>query len=71
MTYCSGNGFLYMLISQILFFIVTIGLILWFVKSNRQTSTFRQTLNLRLASGKITKREYESLLQAITKGEKK
>ncbi|MBT4824380.1 hypothetical protein HN695_07190 [Candidatus Woesearchaeota archaeon] len=66
-----GNGFTYMLITQILFFIVTIVLILWFIKSNKQDNTPLQTLNNRLVSGDITKKKYNSLLKTIMNTEEK
>ena len=66
-----GNGITYMIIAQIFFFIVTIALILWFVKNNRQGNTPKQILNKRLASGEVTKKEYNSLLKTIMNTEEK
>ena len=66
-----GNGFTYMIVTQVLFFIVTIALILWFVKNSKQSNTPKQTLNRRLASGEITKKEYNSLLKTIMNREEK
>ena len=60
-----GNGFTYMIITQVLFFIVTISLILWFIKNSNQNSTPKQILDRRLASGEINKKEYNSLLNTI------
>jgi len=66
-----GNGFTYMIITQILFFIVTIGLIIWFIKNIKQNNTPKQTLDNRLASGEITKKEYNLLLKTINNQEVK
>ena len=66
-----GNGFTYMIITQVLFFIVTIGLIIWFIKNIKQNNTPKQTLDNRLASGEITKKEYSLLLKTINNQEVK
>jgi len=66
-----GNGFTYMIITQVLFFIVTIGLIIWFIKNIKQNNTPKQTLDNRLASGEITKKEYNLLLKTINNQEVK
>ena len=68
-----GQGFLYVLGAQILFFIITIILIIWFVKSSKQkeTITAKDILNNRLASGKINRKEYDLLMKKINKEEKK
>jgi len=66
-----GNGVTYMIITQVLFFIVTIGLISWFVKNSKQNNIPKQTLDRRLASGEITKKEYDSLLKTIMDSEGK
>jgi len=62
-----GIGFTYMIIVQILFFIFTIGLVLWFVKNTKQKEiqTPKDILNKRLVSGEITKKEYNSMLKMI------
>lgn len=62
-----GNGFTYMIITQVLFFIVTIGLIIWFVKNTKQKEiqTPKDILNKRLVSGEINKKEYKLLLKTI------
>jgi len=60
-----GYRFAYMIWAQILFFIITIALILWFVKNNKQNNLPKQTLHNRLASGEIDKKEYDSLLKII------
>jgi len=66
-----GNGFTYMIITQVLFFIVTIGLIIWFVKNTKQEDikTPKDILNKRLVSGEINKKEYNSLLKTINNQE--
>jgi len=66
-----GNGLTYMIITQVLFFIVTIGLIIWFIKNIKQNNTPKQTLDNRLASGEITKKEYNLLLKTINNQEVK
>ena len=66
-----GNGFTYMIITQVLFFIVTIGLIIWFIKNIKQDNTPKQTLDNRLAYGEITKKEYNLLLKTINNQEVK
>ena len=66
-----GNGLTYMIITQVLFFVVTIGLIIWFIKNIKQSNTPKQTLDNRLASGEITKKEYNLLLKTINNQEVK
>ena len=66
-----GNGFIYIIIAQVLFFIVTLGLILWFVRNNKQNGSSKQILNERLASGEITRKEYNSLLKTMMNSEEK
>ncbi len=60
--YASGNGFVYMLLVQLLFFIATLALVVWLLKNNKSSE---EILNMRLASGAITKEEHRELLQAI------
>ena len=68
-----GQGFLYVLGAQILFFIITIILIIWFVKNSKQkeTVTAKDILNNRLASGGIKSKDYDLLIKKINKEEKK
>ncbi len=66
-----GSGFMYLTITQILFFIVTILLIFWFVKNSKSNETPKGILNMRLASGEITKKEYNTLLKTIINEEVK
>jgi len=60
-------GFVYMIGAQVLFFAITIALILWFVKNNKQNNLAKQTLDNRLASGEIDKKEYYSLIKTINR----
>ncbi len=62
-----GYGFAYMIGAQILFFIVTIGLIIWFVKNAGQKDIYapKDILDRRLVSGEINKKEYNTLLKTI------
>ena len=63
-----GYGFTYMIIAQTLFFIITIALIVWFVKStNQKVANPKEILDNRLASGEIDKKEYNSLLKTMGK----
>ncbi|MCK5629207.1 MAG: hypothetical protein KAI26_01200 [Nanoarchaeota archaeon] len=64
-----GNGFTYMIITQVLFFIVTIVLILWFIINSKQKEiyTAKEILDKRLVFGKINNKEYDSLLKKIQK----
>ncbi|MCK5025689.1 MAG: hypothetical protein KAS15_03810 [Nanoarchaeota archaeon] len=64
-----GNGFTYMIITQVLFFIVTIALILWFIINSKQKEiyTAKEILDKRLVFGKINNKEYDSLLKKIQK----
>jgi len=66
-----GIGFTNMIIVQILFFIFTIGLVLWFVKNTKQKEiqTPKDILNRRLVTGEINKKEYDSLLKIINNKE--
>ena len=63
-----GYGFAYLLGAQILFFIVTIGLIIWFVKSTGRKDIYplKDILDRRLVSGEIKTKEYNILLKTIT-----
>ena len=62
-----GYGFTYMIGAQVLFFVVTIALIVWFVKNSKQRErdTPKNILDKRLAYGEIDKKEYNSLLKII------
>lgn len=64
-----GNGFMYMIVAQILFFIITLGLIVWFVKNTKQKESYtaKDILDNRLASGEINSKEYDPLLKKIQK----
>jgi uncharacterized membrane protein len=66
-----GNMLTYVIVIQILFFVVTIALILWFVKNSNQKEiqTPEKILHLRLASGEISKKEYNSLFKVINNKE--
>ena len=66
-----GTGFMYLIIVQILFFIVTIGIIIWFVRNTKSDKDPKEILNNRLASGEITKKVYNQLLRTITNSEVK
>ena len=67
-----GIGFVYGIGAQILFFIVTIVLIVWFVKnSNKKVNNAKDILDNRLASGEIEKKQYVSLLKTINYSEEK
>jgi len=69
-----GYGFAYMIGAQVLFFIFTIGLVVWVIKnSNRKdVNTPKDVLDKRLVSGEINKKEYNTLLNIImNKGAKK
>ena len=57
-----GHGFIYMIFAQVIFFIVTLILILWLVKSRQSFNSVKQILDRRLAKGEITKKEYKDLL---------
>jgi len=71
MPYGMGNGFTYMIWAQVLFFIITIALIIWFVKNSKpkEVYTAKHILDKRLASGEIKNKEYDSLLKKIQKEE--
>ncbi len=60
-----GTGLMNMIIGQVLFFIITTGLIIWFVKNIKLTNNPKEILDNRLALGEITKEEYELLLKTI------
>ncbi len=62
-----GYGMTYMIGSQILFFIITIALIIWVLKDskNKENYTAKDMLDRRLASGHIDKKEYKQLLDTI------
>jgi len=62
-----GYGMTYMIGSQILFFIITIALIIWVLKvpKNKENYTAKDMLDRRLASGEIDKKEYKQLLDTI------
>lgn len=62
-----GYGMTYMIGSQILFFIITIALIIWILKDpkKKENDTAKDILNRRLASGEIDKKEYKQLLDTI------
>jgi len=64
-----GYGFAYMIGAQALFFIVTLALIIWFIKNSKQKENYtaKDILNKRLASGEMTYKEYDSLLKKIQK----
>ncbi len=67
----AGNWFLSVVIAQMLFFIVTIILIIWLVKDKRSDKNPEQVLRMRLASGDITRKEYSETLNLIRKPEAK
>ena len=64
-----GNGFMYMIVAQVLFFIITLGLIIWIVKNSKQRESYtaKDVLDKRLALGEIKNKEYDSLLKKIQK----
>ncbi len=64
-----GNGFTYMIVVQVLFFTITLALIIWFVKNSKQKEdyTAKDVLDKRLALGEIKNKEYDSLLKKIQK----
>ncbi|MBW6461898.1 MAG: hypothetical protein K0B07_02535 [DPANN group archaeon] len=57
----------YMIGSQVLFFVITIALIIWILKDSKQdkSDTVKDILDRRLASGDIDKKEYTQLLETI------
>ena len=63
----NGYGFAYIIVAQVLFFIITLGLIIWFVKNSKQKEdyTAKDILDKRLASGEIKNKEYNLLLKKI------
>jgi len=60
-------GMSYMIGSQVLFFVITIALIIWILKDSKQdkSDTVKDILDRRLASGDIDKKEYTQLLETI------
>ncbi len=64
----AGLGFLYVLGAQILFFIVTIMLILYLIRKNKDP---KKILDGRLASGEISKKEYNQLIKFFDSEEEK
>jgi len=64
-----GYGFTYMIGAQVLFFIITLGIILWFVKNTKQKESYtaKDILDKRLASGEIKNKDYDFLLKKIQK----
>ena len=67
----NGYGFAYIIVAQVLFFIITIALIIWFVKNSKQKEdyTAKDVLDKRLVSGEIKNKEYNLLLKKIQKEE--
>ena len=63
-----GLGLTYMIVTQLLFFIFTIGLIIWLLRNSKrkELDTPKDILDKRLVSGEINKKEYESLLKTIS-----
>ena len=66
-------GFAYMIWTQVLFFIFTIGLVVWIIKNFKQkdVNTPKDVLDKRLAYGEINKKEYNTLLNIIMNKEVK
>lgn len=63
-----GHGMIYMIAAQVIFFIVTISLMIWFIRnSNQKDSDPKEILDRRLASGDIDKKEYNSLLKLMNR----
>ncbi len=60
-----GYGFAYMIGAQVLFFVVTIGLVVWFVKNIKERETVKDILDKRLVSGEINTKEYDLLMEKI------
>ncbi len=61
-----GYGFTYMIIAQVLFFVVSIALIVWLVKNSSQgNESAKDILNRRLARGEIGDEEYDKLFKRI------
>ncbi len=58
-----GYGPLYLIGTQVLFFIITIALIIWIIKNpkHKKNDTAKDILDRRLASGEIDKKEYKQL----------
>jgi len=69
----NGYGFIYMIIAQILFFIITIGLIILIIRGSKRESNKKPKgiLDERLVKGDITKKEYEAILKIIRDSEVK
>ena len=55
-------GFAYMIVTQVLFFIVTIGLVIWFIRNQQNP---KKIIDKRLVFGEINKKEYCSLLKIM------
>ena len=51
--------------AQVLFFVVTIGLVVWFVKNIKERETVKDILDKRLVSGEINTKEYDLLMEKI------
>lgn len=63
-----GHGMIYMIAAQVIFFIVTISLMIWFIRnSNQKDSNPKEILDRRLASGDIDRKEYNSLLKLMNR----
>ena len=63
-----AHGFIYTLFAQFLFFLFTIGLILWIIRSSdkkNQPDDPRKILDRRLASGEISEKEHASLVKKL------
>ncbi|NOQ55413.1 MAG: hypothetical protein GQ477_01260 [Nanohaloarchaea archaeon] len=62
-----GYGMTYMIGSQVLFFIITIALIIWLVKNPKQQDNHsaKDIIDKRLAAGEIDLKEYKQLLKTI------
>ena len=67
-----GYGYLYMITAQVLFFAITLGLIIWFVKSTKKindekyTQDPKEILKTKLVLGEITIREFDILMKKIS-----
>jgi len=63
-----GQGYLYILIIQIIFFVVVTALIYFIIKNrNQNLNNPNEILNKRLASGEITTKEFKKLKGIIKK----
>lgn len=64
----NGHGFIYIIIAQVLFFIITIILILLLIKySNQNKISAKSILDKRLAQGKINLEDYNLCLKKINR----